>query len=116
LHAREEHEAGALACEKANRAHKPDGVVPDLLVLGRDHYRGHHLTKHDESATQNRCLFGVENFEEEAGKNAKERETIERKVEPVEDFVLNVVLLLNEVEVAGICREGEREGRTRLTP
>ena len=113
LHAGEEHEAGALAGDCANSAKHPGWVLGDLLVLCAHHQGCHHLAEHDKDTSQDGCFLGVEPFQEETRQDSKKRKSIQHEVKPVENIVINLVLLLKVVEVSEMKNVGQQKRQTR---
>ena len=107
LQAGEEDEAGALTGQNGDGTEHHGRIVLDLGMLRRDHESGHHLAEHDANAAKNGTFLGREILKEETRQDSKERKRVQHEVEPVEDFVIDLVLFLDEVEVAGREKRGK---------
>ena len=100
LKAGKEDEAGALTGNSADSAEHPCGIVLDLLMFGADHKNSHHLAGNDHDSTKNGCLLRVEPLEEETWDDSEKREPVQHEIKPIENIIIDMVLLLDVVEVS----------------
>ena len=100
LQAREKDHARALASDCADGSKHPSWVLCDVGMLSAHHKDHHNLTKCDEDATKDGSLLWREELEDDTWKDAKQGECVQHEVEPVKNFITDLVLLLQEVEVS----------------
>ena len=74
-------------------------------MLTGDHEAGHHLTDSDEQATENGRLLRREVAKKDAWDDSKESKRVKHEIKPVENVVVDLVLLFDEAEVASRGRE-----------